>query len=138
MGKEIPALPLSFMYLCTRLSFCRIRSTARSTAPDENLITQVAAYVLRCYSHHAFPTQTRFHILNGIPLSRGLGSSGAAIIGRSGRLRSFQGSNAGFLSHGRSKATLRKKPKPQQHLDNVTADTLFKRGSLIWLLMSPE
>ena len=49
-------------------------------APDENLITQVALYVLRCHGQHAFPTHTRVHIINGIPLSRGLGSSGAAVV----------------------------------------------------------
>ncbi len=49
-------------------------------APDANLITQVALYVLRCHGQHAFPVHTRVHIVNGIPLSRGLGSSGAAVV----------------------------------------------------------
>ena len=49
-------------------------------APDENLITQVALYVLRCHGQHAFPTRTKVHVINGIPLSRGLGSSGAAVV----------------------------------------------------------
>lgn len=39
-------------------------------APDENLITQVALYVLRCHGQHAFPVHIRVHIINGIPLSR--------------------------------------------------------------------
>ncbi len=49
-------------------------------APNENLITQVALYVLRCKGHHGFPSFTKVHIVNGIPLSRGLGSSGAAVV----------------------------------------------------------
>ena len=50
------------------------------TNPEENLITQVALYVLRCHNQHEFPCLTRVHIINGIPLSRGLGSSGAAVV----------------------------------------------------------
>lgn len=49
-------------------------------APDGNLITRVALYVLRCHGQHAFPSHTKVHIINGIPLSRGLGSSGAAVV----------------------------------------------------------
>lgn len=48
-------------------------------APEENLITQVALYVLRCHGLHQFPKYTKVHIINNIPLSRGLGSSGAAV-----------------------------------------------------------
>ena len=50
------------------------------TNPEENLITQVALYVLRCHNQHEFPCLTKLHIINGIPLSRGLGSSGAAVV----------------------------------------------------------
>jgi len=49
-------------------------------APEENLITQVALYVLRCHGHHEFSSHTKVHIINNIPLSRGLGSSGAAVV----------------------------------------------------------
>ena len=49
-------------------------------APEENLITQVALYVLRCHGHHEFAKHTKVHIINNIPLSRGLGSSGAAVV----------------------------------------------------------
>ena len=48
--------------------------------PDANLITQVALYVLRCHDQRSFPIETRVHIKNPIPLGRGLGSSGAAVV----------------------------------------------------------
>jgi len=44
------------------------------------LITQTALYVLRCHNQHAFPSETHVHIINPIPLGRGLGSSGAAVV----------------------------------------------------------
>lgn len=48
--------------------------------PDRNLITQTALYVLRCHGRKAFPEGTHVHIVNPIPLGRGLGSSGAAVV----------------------------------------------------------
>jgi homoserine kinase len=47
---------------------------------DHNLITRTALYVLRCHGQHAFPVETKVHIINPIPLGRGLGSSGAAVV----------------------------------------------------------
>jgi homoserine kinase len=47
---------------------------------DSNLITRTALYVLRCHGHRTFPVETRVHIVNPIPLGRGLGSSGAAVV----------------------------------------------------------
>lgn len=47
---------------------------------DRNLITRTALYVLRCHGQHAFPSETKVHIINPIPLGRGLGSSGAAVV----------------------------------------------------------
>jgi len=47
---------------------------------DQNLITQCALYVLRCHGQHGFPHPTSVHIINPIPLGRGLGSSGAAVV----------------------------------------------------------
>ena len=47
---------------------------------DQNLITQCALYVLRCHGRQAFPAYTQVHIINPIPLGRGLGSSGAAVV----------------------------------------------------------
>jgi homoserine kinase len=51
-----------------------------SLDPEVNLITRVALYVLRCHDQRAFPVETRVHIVNPIPLSRGLGSSGTAVV----------------------------------------------------------
>lgn len=48
--------------------------------PSANLITRVALYVLRCNGQRAFPVETHVHIKNPIPLGRGLGSSGAAVV----------------------------------------------------------
>ena len=48
--------------------------------PSRNLITRVALYVLRCHNQRAFPAETHVHIKNPIPLGRGLGSSGAAVV----------------------------------------------------------
>jgi len=47
---------------------------------DRNLITRTALYVLRCHGHHTFPAETKVHVVNPIPLGRGLGSSGAAVV----------------------------------------------------------
>lgn len=51
-----------------------------SLDPEVNLITRVALYVLRCHEQRAFPVETHVHIVNPIPLSRGLGSSGTAVV----------------------------------------------------------
>ncbi|KAI9653864.1 MAG: hypothetical protein M1821_006895 [Bathelium mastoideum] len=50
-------------------------------AADENLLTRTALYVLRCHGQRSFPKGTNVHIINNIPLGRGLGSSGAAVVG---------------------------------------------------------
>jgi homoserine kinase len=47
---------------------------------DSNLITRTALYVMRCHGQRAFPAETKVHIINPIPLGRGLGSSGAAVV----------------------------------------------------------
>lgn len=48
--------------------------------PDRNLLTRVALYVLRCHGQAIFPSQTLVKVINNIPLGRGLGSSGAAVV----------------------------------------------------------
>lgn len=48
--------------------------------PDANLITRTALYVLKCHDKRSFPSHTHVHIINPIPLGRGLGSSGAAVV----------------------------------------------------------
>ena len=75
VSPSISSAPLNCEISCEGLGAESIRK-----APDENLITQVALYVLRCHGQHAFPGLTKVHIINGIPLSRGLGSSGAAVV----------------------------------------------------------
>lgn len=47
---------------------------------DLNLITKTALYVLHANHVRAFPPGTRIHVNNPIPLGRGLGSSGSAIV----------------------------------------------------------
>lgn len=51
-----------------------------SLDPEVNLLTRVALYVLRCHDQRGFPVETHVHIKNPIPLGRGLGSSGAAVV----------------------------------------------------------
>lgn len=51
-----------------------------SLDPEVNLITRVALYVLRCHDQRAFPANTHVHITNPIPLGRGLGTSGTAVV----------------------------------------------------------
>lgn len=51
-----------------------------SLNPDKNLLTRVALYVLRCHDQRSFPVETHVHVVNPIPLGRGLGSSGAAVV----------------------------------------------------------
>lgn len=51
-----------------------------SLDPQSNLLTRVALYVLRCHDQRNFPVETHVHIKNPIPLGRGLGSSGAAVV----------------------------------------------------------
>ncbi|KAI9732948.1 MAG: hypothetical protein M1818_007381 [Claussenomyces sp. TS43310] len=53
---------------------------AISLDPEVNLITRVALYLLRCHDRWTFPAGTHIHIVNPIPLSRGLGSSGTAVV----------------------------------------------------------
>lgn len=84
-------------------------------APEENLITQVALYVLRCHGQHAFPKTTKVHIINGIPLSRGLGSSGAAVC--AGAILGNEVGNLGLTKERILDFCL----MVERHPDNITA-----------------
>jgi len=64
---------------CT-VSYTGVGASSVDLSPDNNLVTRTALYVLRCHDQHAFPPQTQVHINNPIPLGRGLGSSGAAVV----------------------------------------------------------
>lgn len=55
-------------------------SESLSSLVDENLVTQVALYVLRCHGKTAFPSPIKVRLITAIPLSRGLGSSAAAVV----------------------------------------------------------
>ena len=63
-----------------RISYEGIGKESVPLEPDANLITRTALYVLRCHDQRAFPRGTHVHIKNPIPLGRGLGSSGAAVV----------------------------------------------------------
>ena len=69
-----------------------------SSLVHENLVTQVALYVLRCHGKQAFPSATRVRLITAIPLSRGLGSSAAAIVAGV-----MLGSEAGHLGLSKEK-----------------------------------
>ncbi|KAK9765381.1 Trihydroxynaphthalene reductase [Basidiobolus ranarum] len=47
--------------------------------PEKNLVTKTALYVLSCFGRD-FPKPIAIHIKNPIPLGRGLGSSGSAVV----------------------------------------------------------
>ena len=47
---------------------------------DANLVTRTALYVLKCHDMRTFEKGTTVKIINPIPLGRGLGSSGAAVV----------------------------------------------------------
>ncbi|BFZ54177.1 Trihydroxynaphthalene reductase [Savitreella phatthalungensis] len=48
--------------------------------PEYNLITRTALYLLRCHGQRSLPDSIAIHFHNDIPLGRGLGSSGAAVV----------------------------------------------------------
>lgn len=52
-----------------------------SLQSEKNLVTSTALYVMRCNGIKTFPNGSQIHVINPIPLGRGLGSSGAAIVG---------------------------------------------------------
>ena len=70
-----PSIPLN----CT-VTYTGVGESSIDLDPSNNLLTRTALYVLRCHDQQAFPSQTHVHIHNPIPLGRGLGSSGAAVV----------------------------------------------------------
>lgn len=64
---------------CT-ITYTGINPEGIDLSPTNNLITRTALYVLRCHNIRSFPEGTHVHINNPIPLGRGLGSSGAAVV----------------------------------------------------------
>ncbi|KAF2014017.1 phosphoribosylformylglycinamidine cyclo-ligase [Aaosphaeria arxii CBS 175.79] len=63
-----------------RITYEGLGANSVPLVAEDNLITRTAVYVLRCNGIRAFPSETHVHIKNPIPLGRGLGSSGAAIV----------------------------------------------------------
>jgi homoserine kinase len=63
-----------------RITYEGVGASKVPLVAEDNLITRTAVYVLRCHGIRAFPCETHVHIKNPIPLGRGLGSSGAAIV----------------------------------------------------------
>ena len=64
---------------CT-LTYTGVGASTIDLDPTRNLITLTALYVLRCHNQRSFAPNTHVHIHNPIPLGRGLGSSGAAVV----------------------------------------------------------
>ncbi|RVX69410.1 Homoserine kinase [Exophiala mesophila] len=76
-ASAVPENPSSLN--CT-VSYTGVGAEGIDLDPENNLLTRTALYVLRCHGQHHFPQYTRVHIHNPIPLGRGLGSSGAAVV----------------------------------------------------------
>ncbi|KAL0950616.1 hypothetical protein HGRIS_007407 [Hohenbuehelia grisea] len=81
----------------------------------KNLTTRVALYVLRSHGIRSFPSGLTIHCANQVPFSRGLGSSGAAVV--AGVLL---GSELGNLSLP-TERILDFALMVERHPDNVTA-----------------
>jgi homoserine kinase len=64
---------------CT-ITYTGVSPESIDLSPSTNLLTRTSLYLLRCHGHHTFPHPTTVHIHNPIPLGRGLGSSGAAVV----------------------------------------------------------
>jgi homoserine kinase len=62
------------------ITYTGVSPTSIDLLPSSNLLTRSSLYLLRCHGLHAFPHPTSIHIHNPIPLGRGLGSSGAAVV----------------------------------------------------------
>jgi homoserine kinase len=62
------------------LSYEGVGEERVSLDPEVNLITRTALYVLKCHNQRTFPLGIHVHVKNPIPLGRGLGSSGAAVV----------------------------------------------------------
>ncbi|CAI6334817.1 unnamed protein product [Periconia digitata] len=63
-----------------RITYDGVNASSVPLVAQDNLITRTALYVLRCHGIRAFPSETHVHVINPIPLGRGLGSSAAAVV----------------------------------------------------------
>lgn len=76
----VTSKPSSDHPLYCRLTYEGVDAESVPLNAEQNLVTRTAIYVLRCHGIRNFPVETHVHIINPIPLGRGLGSSGAAIV----------------------------------------------------------
>lgn len=86
-----------------------------SLLASHNLVTRTALYVLRCNGLKSFPVGTHLHVKNPIPLGRGLGSSGAAVV--AGVILGTEVGNLGFSKQRMLDYCL----MIERHPDNITA-----------------
>ncbi|GMG19422.1 unnamed protein product [Ambrosiozyma monospora] len=86
--------------------------------PEKNLVTAVALYVLRANNVSDFPHGTQIHVQNPIPLGRGLGSSGSAIVAGS-----LLGNVLGGFGFSRQRC-LDYCLMIEKHPDNITASMM--------------
>lgn len=82
---------------------------------NQNLVTRVALYVLKTNGLSSFPTGTHVHVNNPIPLGRGLGSSGAAVV--AGVILGNEIGHLGFTKQRMLDYCL----MIERHPDNITA-----------------
>ncbi|KAH7025770.1 GHMP kinase [Microdochium trichocladiopsis] len=142
-GFDVIGLALS-MYLELRVTIdrskkssdlplnCRITYEGEGDVPldpESNLITRVALYVLRCHDQRAFPVETHVHVVNPIPLGRGLGSSGAAVVAGA-----MLGKEVGGLHHLTDERLFDFCLMIERHPDNVGA-ALF--GGFVGTYLKP-
>jgi homoserine kinase len=76
----VPTLSSLTQYSPPSLSYTGEGASEVPLNAYKNLTTRVALYVLRCHNVRLFPSHTTIHVNNEIPFSRGLGSSGAAVV----------------------------------------------------------
>lgn len=76
-----PSVDTSFDKHNAKLIYEGDSSTGVPLESEKNLVTQTALYLMRCNGVENFPLGTHIKVFNDIPLGRGLGSSGAAIVG---------------------------------------------------------
>ena len=80
--QKVPTItipPTSSSLNCT-LTYTGVSPSSINLDPASNLLTRSSLYLLRSHGHYTFPHPTHIHIHNPIPLGRGLGSSGAAVV----------------------------------------------------------
>ncbi|KAI9467971.1 MAG: homoserine kinase [Benjaminiella poitrasii] len=78
---EVEILPASDKTPSFVMTYSGEGATKVPLTPEKNLITKTALYVLSANGITSLPQPLKIHVDNPIPLGRGLGSSGAAVVG---------------------------------------------------------